>query len=54
MAMDMISGRNGGYPCMLEWGLNQTKSPVVIRVPGIAAVARNAELLSDYGQTAKI
>lgn len=41
------------YFDMLEWGLNQTKSPVVIRVPGIAAVTRNAALLSDYGQPAK-
>lgn len=41
------------YLSMLEWGLEQTKSPVVIRVPGIEAVTRNAELLSDYGQPAE-
>ncbi len=41
------------YLNMLEWGLRQTESPVVIRVPGIEAVSRNAELLPAYGHPAK-
>lgn len=41
------------YFSMLEWGIEQTESPVVIRVPGVVTTARKAELLSDYGKTVK-
>lgn len=41
------------YFSMLEWGLEQTESPVVIRVPGVVTTAREAELLPDYGQPVK-
>lgn len=41
------------YLHMLEWGLEQKEKPVVIRVPGIEAVSRNAELLPTYRSPAK-
>ena len=41
------------YFSMLEWSMHQTESPVVIRVPGIEALSRNAKLLPDYGCHAK-
>lgn len=41
------------YIHMLEWGLEQKEKPVVIRVPGIEAVSRNAELLPTYRSPAK-
>lgn len=36
------------YFSMLEWGMNQTKHPVMIRVPGVEAVSRAAALLPAY------
>lgn len=36
------------YFRMLEWGLQQNDRPVMIRVPGIAAVTRQAALLPSY------
>lgn len=41
------------YLHMLEWGLQQTEKPVIIRVPGFEAVNREAELLSTYNYPAK-
>lgn len=41
------------YFSMLEWGLNQTEHPVIIRVPGVETVSRDAALLSDYSHPAK-
>lgn len=41
------------YFSMLEWSLNQTEYPVVIRVPGIETVSRNVILLSEYGYPAR-
>ena len=41
------------YLDMLEWGLYQTEHPVIIRVPGVATVSRNAALLPEYGYPAK-
>lgn len=41
------------YFSMLEWGLNQTEHPVIIRVPGVETVSRDAALLSDYSYPAK-
>ena len=41
------------YFSMLEWGLNQPEHPVIIRVPGVETVSRDAALLSDYGYPAK-
>ena len=41
------------YFSMLEWGLNQTEHPVIIRVPGVETVSRDAALLSEYGYPAK-
>lgn len=38
---------------MLEWGICQTDYPVMIRVPGIETVTRNAELLLEYGYPAR-
>lgn len=39
------------YLHMLEWGLQQTDAPVIIRVPGVPSVSRtDAELLSAYHQ----
>lgn len=40
------------YLHMLEWGLRQTESPVIIRVPGIETVSRDAALLSEYSYPA--
>lgn len=40
------------YLSMLEWGLEQTSNPVIIRVPGIIAQDRAAELLPEYGPSA--
>lgn len=36
------------YLDMLEWGLQQTVGPVIIRVPGIVTTKRNVELLNNY------
>lgn len=42
------------YFRMLEWGMNQTEYPVVIRVPGIETVSRrDAALLTEYSHPAK-
>lgn len=41
------------YFSMLEWGLQQTENPVMIRVPGIATTTRKAVLLPDYSYLAK-
>lgn len=41
------------YLSMLEWGICQTDYPVMIRVPGIETVTRNAELLLEYGYPAR-
>ena len=41
------------YFSMLEWGLDQTEHPVIIRVPGVETVSRDAALLSDYSYPAK-
>lgn len=41
------------YFSMLEWGLNQTEHPVIIRVPGVETESRDAALLSDYSYPAK-
>lgn len=41
------------YLQMLEWGLEQTEKPVIIRVPGNETVSRNAELLPAYNHPAK-
>lgn len=41
------------YFSMLEWGLNQTEHPVIIRVPGVETVSRDAALLSEYNYPAK-
>lgn len=41
------------YLCMIEWGLNQTEHPVMIRVPGVKTVSRNAEFLPEYAYPAK-
>ena len=41
------------YLSMLDWGLEQTEKPVIIRVPGIAAATREAALLTSYDLPAK-
>ena len=41
------------YFSMLEWGLNQTENPVIIRVPDVETVSRDAALLSEYSYPAK-
>ena len=41
------------YLGMLKWGLYQTEHPVIIRVPGVETVSRNAALLSEYCYPAK-
>lgn len=41
------------YFSMLEWGLNQTEHPVMIRVPGVETVSRSAALLDEYAYPAK-
>ena len=41
------------YLSMLEWGICQADYPVMIRVPGIETVTRNAELLLEYGYPAR-
>lgn len=41
------------YLSMLEWGLCQNSNPVMIRVPGIKAVSRDAALLPEYSYPAK-
>lgn len=41
------------YFSMLEWGLNQTKHPVIIRVPGVETVSRDVKLLPAYDHPAK-
>ena len=41
------------YFSMLEWGLNQKEHPVIIRVPGVETVSRDAALLLEYSYPAK-
>lgn len=41
------------YLHMLEWGLEQAEKPVIIRVPGVETVSRDAELLAAYNYPAK-
>ena len=41
------------YLSMLEWSLNQTEYPVVIRVPGVETVSRDAALPEEYSHPAK-
>lgn len=41
------------YLSMLDWSLQQTEYPVVIRVPGIETVSRAVALLPQYGYPAK-
>ncbi|MDO4283340.1 MAG: 1-deoxy-D-xylulose-5-phosphate synthase [Clostridia bacterium] len=41
------------YISMLDWSLNQTNHPVVIRVPGIIAETRNSKILNDYDKLNK-
>ena len=41
------------YISMLDWSLNQTNHPVVIRVPGIIVEARNSKILNDYDKLNK-
>lgn len=41
------------YFSMLEWGLEQTRYPVVIRVPGVFSLSRRAELLPSYSLPSK-
>jgi len=41
------------YFSMLEWGLDQTEHPVIIRVPGVETVSRGAEILPEYSYPAK-
>lgn len=41
------------YCSMLEWGLNQRSHPVIIRVPGVETVSRDAVLLPEYSYPAK-
>lgn len=41
------------YFHMLEWALEQNCHPVLIRVPGIVTVSREAALLPDYSHPAK-
>lgn len=41
------------YFSMLEWGLQQTEHPVIIRVPGIATTTRKAALPASYSHPAK-
>ena len=41
------------YLHMLDWALEQKEHPVVIRVPGIGTVSRDAELLPEYNYPAK-
>lgn len=41
------------YFSMLDWGLNQKKHPVMIRVPGVETSSRDAALLSEYAYPAR-
>ena len=41
------------YISMLEWGIEQTEQPVIIRVPGVETVNRDVKLLPDYTCPAK-
>lgn len=41
------------YLHMLEWGIEQNSHPVIIRVPGIETISRDAALLSQYTYPAK-
>ncbi len=41
------------YLAMLAWGLEQMEAPVVIRVPGVAAISRGAALLPAYSLPAR-
>lgn len=41
------------YISMLEWGLEQTEHPVIIRVPNTTVIERNIELEEDYSNINK-
>lgn len=41
------------YISMLDWAIEQTNQPVMIRVPGVETVSRDAELLTEYSRPAK-
>jgi len=41
------------YLHMLDWGIEQNEHPVIIRVPGVKTVSRNAALLPEYCHPAK-
>lgn len=41
------------YIRMLEWGIEQTETPVIIRVPGVITRSRPAALLPSYSLPAK-
>lgn len=40
------------YLSMLDWAVEQNEAPVLIRVPGVAAVSRKAELPAGYARPA--
>lgn len=41
------------YLSMLEWAIEQTEHPVIIRVPGIETVSRDVKLLPEYAYPAR-
>lgn len=41
------------YISMLDWAIEQTNQPVMIRVSGVETVSRDAELLTEYSRPAK-
>lgn len=41
------------YFSMLDWAIEETEHPVIIRVPGVETVSRNGVLLADYGMPAR-
>ena len=41
------------YFRMLEWGIEQSECPVMIRIPGVQTESRRAALLPDYGHPAR-
>lgn len=41
------------YFSMLEWGIEQNEHPVMICIPGIRTVSRDAALLPEYGHPAR-
>lgn len=41
------------YFSTLDWAIEQTQYPVIIRVPGVETVSRNVALLPDYGLPAR-